>query len=391
MEREVDTYVLGTVHLSSNICRSKRNSPRDSPSAIVFILFLFLHDIFIYFLFRHTKPRHAYLKQAFSSSLTTSYPIPSIEAVVHLGTENLLDGFFFLVILASFLSLTLLTWAFSRGGIAWKNGRNQMGRVSIPGPRGLPPCGSLFSLSHGLRHLTLACMASSHAATKLTAFSLGSTPAVITSDLNIAKEILTSSHFANRPIKKSAKCLIFSCAIGFAPNGSYWRLLRKIASVNLFTPKRISAQEDGRQFDCAMMLRSIHNEQTLCGVVGLRKHLQAAALNNIMSKEFGKRYDGACNNAEARELHEIVREGFELLGAFNWSDYLPWLSSFYDPFRIKNRCASLLFLELEKWLWKLLRSTDFINLKGFVITPILYTWWPSYGFVYIFQSSVSAF
>ncbi|KAH0976351.1 hypothetical protein GBA52_026070 [Prunus armeniaca] len=158
----------------------------------------------------------------------------SIEAIAHLGTENLLIGFFFLAILASFLSLTLLTWAFSRGGIAWKNGRNQMGRVSIPGPRGLPLFGSLFSLSHGLPHRTLACMASSHAATKLMAFSLGSTPAV-----------------------------------------------------------------------------------------------------------FGKRYDVACNNAEARELHEIVREGFELLGAFNWSDYLPWLSSFYDPFRIKNRCASL--------------------------------------------------
>ncbi|CAL8988564.1 unnamed protein product [Prunus brigantina] len=141
-------------------------------------------------------------------------------AVVHLGTENLLNGFFFLVILASFLSLTLLTWAFFRGGIAWKNGRNQMGRVSIAGPRGLPPFGSLFSLSHGLRHRTLACMASSHAATKLMAFSLGSTPAVITSDLKIAKEILTSSHFANRPIKKSTKCLIFSRAIGFAPNGT---------------------------------------------------------------------------------------------------------------------------------------------------------------------------
>ncbi|XP_050148785.1 cytochrome P450 78A7 [Malus sylvestris] len=265
----------------------------------------------------------------------------SLEIISHLGTQTLLTRFFCLAAFISFLSLSLLTWAFSSGGIAWKNGRTQTGRVSIPGPRGLPVFGSLFNLSHGLPHRTLACLSSNLAATKLMAFSLGTTPAVITSDPDIAKEILTSSHFANRPIKQSAKCLMFSRAIGFAPNGPCWRLLRKIASTHLFTPKRISAHEAGRHMDCHIMLRSVHNEQTLRGVVGLRKHLQTAALNNIMGTVFGKRYDATCDHAEVRKLHEIVREGFELLGAFNWSDYLPWLNNFYDPFCIKNRGSVL--------------------------------------------------
>ncbi|KAJ6773991.1 CYTOCHROME P450 FAMILY 78 PROTEIN [Salix purpurea] len=58
-------------------------------------------------------------------------------------------------------------------------------------------------------------MASSQAATQLMAFSLGSTPAIVTSDPQIAREILTSPHFADRPIKLSAKSLMFSRAIGF--------------------------------------------------------------------------------------------------------------------------------------------------------------------------------
>lgn len=240
-----------------------------------------------------------------------------------------------------FLSFGLINWACSTGGPAWKNGRHQMGQVPIPGPNGLPIFGSLFSLSHGLAHRTLARMASSYAARELMAFSLGSTPAVVTSDTCVAREILTSSHFTSRPIKESAKQLMFSRAIGFAPDGPHWRMLRRIASTHLFAPKRIFAHEGARQLECSAMLSAIAKEQSLQGYVQLRKHLQADSLNTIMEIVFGKRYNTTKHDDEAKELNELVREGFELLGAFNWSDHLPWLKYFYDPFRIKERCAVL--------------------------------------------------
>ncbi|XP_060171292.1 cytochrome P450 78A7-like [Lycium barbarum] len=261
-----------------------------------------------------------------------------------------------------FMVITIFTWAFTAGGSAWKNGLNSMGRVPIPGPKGIPIFGSLFSLSHGLAHRTLAFTASAYGATQVMAFSLGSTRAIVSSDPTIAREILTSPHFANRPVKESAKQLMFSRAIGFAPNGTYWRLLRKIASSHLFAPKRILAHEVERQLECNSMLVSIANEQTLHGSVTIRKHLQAASLNNIMGIVFGKKYEMIEENKEAKELQEIVAEGFELLGAFNWCDHLPWLKYFYDPFTIKERCVALV-PRVENFVKKLIQEHKNENSK----------------------------
>ncbi|KAI6691167.1 hypothetical protein NL676_027995 [Syzygium grande] len=259
-----------------------------------------------------------------------------------LKTQYALDPVLFIAILVAFsTSAVILSWAFTPGGLAWKNGLNNRGKVPIPGPRGLPFFGSLFGLSNGLPHHTLAHMASRQAATQLMAFSLGPTPAVVTSNPQIAREILTSPHFANRPLKQSVKSLMFGRAIGFAPGGTYWRLLRRIASAHLFGLKHIAAHEAERQVDSGFMIEAIEKEQCLKGVVALRKHLQNAALNNIMGTVFGKRYDMRASSDEVDELRDIVKEGFELLGAFNWSDYLPWLSYIYDPFRINVRCSAL--------------------------------------------------
>lgn len=89
------------------------------------------------------------------------------------------------------------------------------------------------------------------------------------------------------------------------------------------------------------MLQNLAAEQTLNGSVSLRKHLQAAALNNITGSVFGRRYDAEVDGEELAALQEMVQEGFELLGAFNWSDHMPWLSYFYDPSRIVARCEAL--------------------------------------------------
>ncbi|NP_001106069.2 Cytochrome P450 78A1 [Zea mays] len=249
-----------------------------------------------------------------------------------------------LIFLAT-VSVALLAWATSPGGPAWTNGRGRLGVTPIVGPRGLPVFGSIFALSRGLPHRALAEMARAAGprAKELMAFSVGDTPAVVSSCPATAREVLAHPSFADRPVKRSARELMFARAIGFAPNGEYWRRLRRVASTHLFSPRRVASHEPGRQGDAEAMLRSIAAEQSASGAVALRPHLQAAALNNIMGSVFGTRYDvtSGAGAAEAEHLKSMVREGFELLGAFNWSDHLPWLAHLYDPSNVTRRCAAL--------------------------------------------------
>ncbi|XP_024540249.1 cytochrome P450 78A4-like [Selaginella moellendorffii] len=168
------------------------------------------------------------------------------------------------------------------GGNEW--GKTLGKKQTIPGPRGWPVLGVLTEMG-GQAHQKLPKLAERYHAKELMAFSLGNTRTIITSKPEVARELLNSSEFADRPLKQSAQQLLFGRAIGFAPYGDHWRNLRRIASNYLFSPCQIAAHEPSRQ------------------------------------AETSRRFEDG--SEDAARLAEMVREGFELLGAFNWADHLP--------------------------------------------------------------------
>ncbi|KAG6386039.1 hypothetical protein SASPL_154925 [Salvia splendens] len=221
------------------------------------------------------------------------------------------------------LWLLLLTTVFglwlTPGGLAWALSRaKSRTHPAIPGPSGLPLLGLAPAFASPLTHRILASLSKTLNATPLMAFSVGSTRLVVASSPHTAREILSSPAFADRPVKESARELLFHRAMGFAPCGDYWRGLRRVSAVHLFSPRRLAGLEGVRREIGLEMMEKIAREN---GEVEVRSVLHFGALKNVMRGVFGKWGDG-CGVVE---LEGLVREGYEVLGMFNWSDHFPVL------------------------------------------------------------------
>ncbi|KAK7388850.1 hypothetical protein VNO78_23677 [Psophocarpus tetragonolobus] len=227
------------------------------------------------------------------------------------------------------------------GGLAWGLSKIRVkGKPAIPGPSGLPVVGLVgaFTGPLALTHRVLAKMAEAYDAKPLMAFSVGFTPFIISSHPNTAKEILSSSAFADRPVKESAYELLFHRAMGFAPYGEYWRNLRRISATHMFSPKRIAASAAFRAQVGTQMMKDIMSKSQ-DGEVEVRKVLHFGSLNNVMKSVFGKSYVFG-EGGDGCELEELVSEGYELLGVFNWTDHFPLLGCL-DLQGVRKRCRSL--------------------------------------------------
>ncbi|KAL8192619.1 hypothetical protein R6Q57_027804 [Mikania cordata] len=238
------------------------------------------------------------------------------------------------ILLAIFaLAKCLFQWA-RPGGPAWSKLKS-----TIPGPRGYPFIGSMHLMS-GLAHRKLAAAANSYGARRLMAFSLGETRVIVTCSPEVAKDVLNSSTFADRPVKESAYSLMFNRAIGFAPYGVYWRTLRRISATHLFCPKQIKVSEPQRTLICSQMVDMFREQMRTTSSVRVRDVLKRASLSNMMWSVFGRKYRVDSNDVDSVELRKLVNEGYELLGVQNWSDHLPWLADF-DPQGVRSRCSKL--------------------------------------------------
>ncbi|KAM0035374.1 putative cytochrome P450 [Helianthus debilis subsp. tardiflorus] len=204
-----------------------------------------------------------------------------------------------------------------------------------PEPSGnWPIIGHLHLLGGGdkLLYRTLGSMADQYGP----AFNirLGARRALVVSSWEVAKECFTVNDLAlaSRPKTAAVKHMCYNYAMfGLGPYTPYWREMRKIATLELLSNRRLE------------MLKHIRSTEITCGinelygrwkenshqpvVVELNKWLEDTMLNIIMMMVAGKRYFGVASGGgdEAAKCHEAIIDFFRLCGVFVVSDAIPSL------------------------------------------------------------------
>ncbi|KAK9095978.1 hypothetical protein Sjap_021475 [Stephania japonica] len=190
-----------------------------------------------------------------------------------------------------------------------------------------------------------------------------SSPMLIVSSREVAKECYTAKDhvFATRPTTTAGKLMAYDHSVmGFTPFGTYWREIRKIATVELFSARRIGMLKPVRQSEVSLWMKGLHEKWAHNGKtsvsVELKSQLEELTFNLLMQMVAGKRYYGS-NVAKSDEkmaglFRHAVQQFNYHLGNSEMYDALPfmaWLDFKGDAKAMKNTQKDLDYI-MQTWL-----------------------------------------
>ncbi|KAJ7958090.1 Cytochrome P450 [Quillaja saponaria] len=146
---------------------------------------------------------------------------------------------------------------------------------------------------------------------------------------------------------------------GFAPYSPFWREMRKLATVELLSSRRLDILKHVRVSELGMGIRDLYNlwvqSKAHSVLVELNRWLEELTLNVVVRMVAGKRYFGtsaSCEDDEARRCQKAISQFFHLIGIFVVSDALPflWWLDLQGRERAMKKTAKELDAILEGWL-----------------------------------------
>jgi hypothetical protein len=196
---------------------------------------------------------------------------------------------------------------------------------------------------------------------------LGSKHALIINNWEMAKECFTTNDMAvsSRPKLVATEHLAYKGAMfGFAPYGPYWRQLRKIATLEILSNRRV---EQAKHVHISEVRTSI---KELCDVwsskkselgssnyvlVDMKEWFTHLTFNMVLRMVVGKRYFGVETNVEEEEAQRCVqalKELMHLFGIITVGDVIPSLKLFDFGGHVKamNVTSKRLDKILGEWL-----------------------------------------
>ncbi|KAK8991912.1 hypothetical protein V6N11_044809 [Hibiscus sabdariffa] len=152
----------------------------------------------------------------------------------------------------------------------------------------------------------------------------GCKPTIVVSSAEMAKEVMKTHdlHFCSRSDNRGSRRLSYNALdLVFAPYDGYWREMRKLCVINLFS--RVQQYRPIREDEVGRLMEKICQLSDDSKPVNLSEAMMCMSSTIICRVGFGKRY--AEEGAQRSRFHGLLNESQALLSSFCFSDYFPWM------------------------------------------------------------------
>ncbi|XP_061342927.1 trimethyltridecatetraene synthase-like [Gastrolobium bilobum] len=195
-----------------------------------------------------------------------------------------------------------------------------------PGPKPWPIIGN-FNLIGPLPHRSLHTLSQKYGL--LMHVRLGSKHVVVGSSVDMAKAFLKTHDgtVADRPRFAVGKYTTYNYSdIAFSPYGPYWRQVRRMCKMELFSAKRLDSFEYIRREEVRALMNELFNNAKR--IITLKDYLFIQGMNVISRMLLGKKYMDKSHDSivSPKEFSHIMDEILLLNGVLNIGDYIPWIN-----------------------------------------------------------------
>ncbi|XP_010519645.1 PREDICTED: cytochrome P450 71B12-like [Tarenaya hassleriana] len=213
-----------------------------------------------------------------------------------------------------------------------------------PGPPALPIIGNLHQL--GLKpHRSLFELSKKYG--PIMYLKLGSVPTVVVSSPETVKEVLKTYDVecCTRPhLACPAKLTYNYSDLAFSPYNEYWRELRKMSTLELYTAKRVHSFRYIRGEEVASLIDFV-KESGLSGTpVNFNRKMMSLSGSVICRIGFGMNLRGS---KLGEKYEEVVLQAMKLLGDFPATDFFPYFGWIIDRITGLQRNCGKIFQELD--------------------------------------------
>ncbi|PRQ38932.1 putative 4-hydroxyphenylacetaldehyde oxime monooxygenase [Rosa chinensis] len=193
-----------------------------------------------------------------------------------------------------------------------------------PSPPKLPIIGNLHQLTQSGSSLHQNLWRLSEKYGPLMLLQLGRRPTLIISSAEAAKQTLTDNdlHCCSRPYIWGSRRLTFNYLdIAFSPYGEYWREIRKICVLEIFSAKRVQSYRSIREEEVVKMIDSISDASASSSPVNLTEKLFALMGSIIFRIVFGTSFQG--HDLEHERFLRVLHDSQNMILGFSAADFFP--------------------------------------------------------------------